>query len=56
MFGGDEENMHKYCDQFVYILSHLYANRQGDPAGWVQHLSERVPHELHTEYDCCLRT
>ena len=42
MFGGDEENMHKYCDQFVNIVSHLSTNREGDSAEWVQHLSDRV--------------
>ena len=56
MFGGDEENMHKYCDEFVNIVSHLSANRQGDPAEWVQHLSDRVPADLYTEYDRFLRT
>ena len=56
MFGGDEENMHKYGDQFVNILSHLSARRQGDPAEWVQHLSDRVPPELNTEYDRYVRT
>ena len=41
MFGGDEENinMHKYCNQFVNIVSH--------PSEWVQHLSVRVPPELY---------
>ena len=48
--------MHKYCDQFVNIVSHLSANRQGDPAEWVQHLSDRDPAELYTEYDRFLRT
>ena len=56
MFGGDEENMHKYFDEFVNIVSHLSANRQGDQAEWVQHLSDRVPADLYTEYDRFLRT
>ena len=55
-FGGDEENMHKYFDEFVNIVSHLSANRQGDQAEWVQHLSDRVPADLYTEYDRFLRT
>ena len=56
MFGGDEENMHKYFDEFVNIVSHLSANRRGDQAEWVQHLSDRVPADLYTEYDRFLRT
>ena len=56
MFGGDEENLHKFSDQFVNIVSHLSTNRRGDPAEWVQHLSDRVPPELYTEYDRFLRT
>ena len=56
MFGGDEENMLKYFDEFVNIVSHLSANRQGDPAEWVQHLSDRAPPDLYTEYDRFLRT
>ena len=56
MFGGDEENMHECFDKFVNIVSHLSAKRQGDSAEWVQHLSDRVPAELYTEYDRFLRT
>ena len=56
MFGGDEENLHKFSDQFVNIVSHLSANRRGDPAEWVQHLPDRVPADLYTEYDRFLRT
>ena len=56
MFGGDEENMHKHFDEFVNIVSHLSAKRQGDSAEWVQYLSDRVPADLYTEYDRFLRT
>jgi hypothetical protein len=55
-FGGDEANLHKDGDEFVNIVSHLSAHRQGDQAEWVQHLSDRVPADLYTEYDRFLRT
>ena len=50
MYGGSEENMHKYFDEFTNILSHLSVSRQGDPEEWVEFLSEELPDDLATEY------
>ena len=58
MFGGNKENMHEYmyCEKLINILNHLSVSRHRYPAEWVQHLSERVPPELNTEYDRYWRT
>jgi len=55
MYGGSEENMHEYFDEFANILSHLSVRRQGDPEEWVEFLSEELPDDLATEYDRYVR-
>ena len=55
VFGGNEEKMHEGFDEFTNIVSHLSRSRQGEPAEWVDYISERVPDDLNVVYDRYIR-
>ena len=56
MFSGTQEMMHSAIDEFVNIIDTLPAERRGEAADWVRHLSGQVLPDLYMEYDRFLLT